>query len=126
MRRITDGPKPPEVFAADFRDRVVHHLLVSQLEKLYEPRFIHDSYACRRGKGTLAASDRLMAFLRRATANGRGPAWAPKLDVASFFPSERRSRPTPLKVAGMTEAGPRRCAPPACFMLFWDAQLSRI
>ena len=26
---ITDGPKPREVFAADFRDRVVHHLLVS-------------------------------------------------------------------------------------------------
>ena len=25
---ITDGPKPREVFAADFRDRVVHHLLV--------------------------------------------------------------------------------------------------
>jgi hypothetical protein len=26
---VTDGPKPREVFAADFRDRVVHHLLVS-------------------------------------------------------------------------------------------------
>ena len=46
---ISEGPKPREVFAADFRDRVVHHLLVSQLEKLYEPRFIHDSYACRKG-----------------------------------------------------------------------------
>jgi hypothetical protein len=29
---ITDGPKPREVFAADFRDRVVHHLLVAQQE----------------------------------------------------------------------------------------------
>ena len=84
---ITDGPKPREVFAADFRDRVVHHLLVSHLEKAYEPRFIHDSYACRKGKGTLAASNRLMAFLRRVTANGRRPAWALKLDVANFFPS---------------------------------------
>jgi len=90
---ITDGPKPREVFTADFRDRVVHHLLVSELEKLYEPRFIHDSYACRTGKGTLAASDRLMVFLRRATANGRRPAWALKLDVASFFPSNSQRDP---------------------------------
>jgi retron-type reverse transcriptase len=84
---VTDGPKPREVFAADFRDRVVHHLLVPHLERVFEPMFIHDSYACRVGKGTLAASDRLMHFLGRITANGRRPAWALHLDVASFFPS---------------------------------------
>lgn len=84
---ITKGPKPREVFAADFRDRVVHHLLVSHQERVFEPMFIDDSYACRKGKGTLASSDRLMVFLRRATANGRRPAWALKLDVANFFPS---------------------------------------
>ena len=84
---ITDGPKPREVFAADFRDRVVHHLLVWHQERIFEPRFVRDSYACRRGKGTLAASDRLMTLLRRITANGQRPAWALKLDVASFFPS---------------------------------------
>lgn len=84
---ITQGPKPREVFAADFRDRVVHHLLVALQEPVFERLFIHDSYACRKGKGTLAASDRLMDFLRRATANGRRPAWAVHLDVASFFPS---------------------------------------
>jgi hypothetical protein len=84
---VTGGPKPREVFAADFRDRIVHQLLVAWQERVFEPRFIHDSYACRTGKGTLAASDRLMAFLRQATANGRRPAWALKLDVASFFAS---------------------------------------
>jgi RNA-directed DNA polymerase len=84
---VTDGPKPREVFAADFRDRIVHHVLVSRLEPVFEPRFIHDSYACRTGKGVLAASNRLMQLLRRATANGRRPAWTLKLDVASFFTS---------------------------------------
>jgi RNA-directed DNA polymerase len=84
---LTGGPKPREVFAADFRDRIVHHLLVHHQERVFEPRFIHDSYACRKGRGTLAASDRLMDFLRRATANGHRGAWALKLDVASFFPS---------------------------------------
>jgi len=84
---VTDGPKPREVFAADFRDRIVHHLLVAQVEPLFERRFIHDSFACRKGKGTLAASDRLTAFLRSATRNGRRRAYSLKLDVASFFPS---------------------------------------
>ena len=84
---VTDGPKPREVFAADFRDRIVHHVLVSRLEPVFEPQFIHDSYACRTGKGVLAASNRLMQFLRRVSANGRRPAWALKLDVASFFSS---------------------------------------
>jgi len=84
---ITEGPKPREVFAADFRDRIVHHLLVAHQERIFEPKFIHDSYACRVGKGTLAASDRLSTFMRQATANGKRPAWTLKLDVASFFPS---------------------------------------
>ena len=84
---ITEGPKPREVFAADFRDRIVHHLLVAHQERVFEPMFIHDSYARRVGKGTLAASNRLMEFLRQASANGRRPAWALKLDIASFFPS---------------------------------------
>jgi RNA-directed DNA polymerase len=84
---VTEGPKPREVFAADFRDRIVHHVLVSRLEPVFEPRFIHDSYACRPGKGVLAASDRLVAFLRRVTVNGRRPAWGLKLDIASFFAS---------------------------------------
>jgi|GEM_PF-1344370 len=84
---VSDGPKPREVFAADFRDRIVHHLLLARLEPVFERRFIHDSYACRKNKGVLAASDRLMTFLRQAGANGRRPVWALKLDVASFFPS---------------------------------------
>lgn len=66
---VTGGPKPREVFAADFRDRIVHHVLVARQERVFERLFIHDSFACRLGKGTLAASDRLTTFLRRATAN---------------------------------------------------------
>jgi len=89
---VTDGVKPREVFAADFRDRVVHHVLVSRQEEVFESRFIHDSYACRKGRGVLAASDRLMQFLRSATANGRRPAWALKLDVAGFFPTIDKQR----------------------------------
>lgn len=58
---VTTRPKLREIFAADFRDRVVHHLLVDHLERIWEPVFIHDSYACRRGKGVHAGVDRLQA-----------------------------------------------------------------
>lgn len=88
---VSEGAKPREVFAADFRDRIVHHLLLGRTEQRFECGFIHDSYACRRGRGVLAASDRLTTFLRQATANEKRPAWALKLDVASFFPSIHKS-----------------------------------
>lgn len=84
---VTEGFKPREVFAADFRDRIVHHVLLRHVEARFERRFIHDSYACRKGRGVLAASDRLTEFLRQATVGGKRPSCALKLDVASFFPS---------------------------------------
>jgi RNA-directed DNA polymerase len=80
-------PKPREIFAADFRDRVVHHLLVGYLEEIFEPKFIFDSWACRRGKGTHAAVSRLRKFTRKATSNGAVRAYFLQLDVHNFFMS---------------------------------------
>lgn len=50
---IVDKPVKREIFAGDFRDRVVHHYVVGELEAIFERTFIHDSYACRKGKGAL-------------------------------------------------------------------------
>ena len=63
-------PKLREIFAADFRDRVVHHILVDYLERIWEKVFIYDSYACRKGKGTHEAVMRLQSFLRKVSKNG--------------------------------------------------------
>src|SRR3954471_2978172 len=72
--------KARQISAAPFRDRVVHHALTGVLEPIYERSFIHDSYACRRGKGTHAAVDRCQAFARRFR-------YVLKADVRKFFPS---------------------------------------
>ena len=80
-------PKPREIFAADFRDRVVHHLFVREIELHWERVFIHDSYACRPGKGTHAAVDRLEEFVRSVTRGGRQRAWYLQFDVHNFFMS---------------------------------------
>ena len=84
---LTQRPKLREIFAADFRDRVVHHVLVEILERIWEPIFIHDSYACRKTKGVHAGVARLQAFLRQATANGTRPAWYLQLDIRNYFMS---------------------------------------
>jgi retron-type reverse transcriptase len=73
-------PKPRQISAAPYRDRVVHHALVNVLEPIYERTFIHDSYACRKGKGTHAAVDRCQQFARRYR-------YVLKADVQKFFPS---------------------------------------
>ena len=73
-------PKERVVAAAPFRDRVVHHAIVRVIEPIFEKRFIEDSFACRRGKGTHAAMRRAAHFARRFP-------YALKCDVRKYFPS---------------------------------------
>jgi RNA-directed DNA polymerase len=84
---VAKRPKAREIHAADFADRVVHHLLVPRLEALYEPLFIHDLYSNRKGKGIHGAVDRLGYFMRSLSANGQRPAYYLQLDVGNFFNS---------------------------------------
>jgi len=84
---VSNQPKRREIFAAAFRDRVVHHLLIRQIAPYWERRFIHDSYACRVGKGTLAAVERTQQFIREVSSNGSRPAFYLHLDIRSFFVS---------------------------------------
>jgi RNA-directed DNA polymerase len=72
--------KPRRISAAPFRDRVVHHALCNVIEPIWEARFIHDSYACRKVKGTHAALDRATYFARRYRYVLQG-------DIVQFFPS---------------------------------------
>jgi hypothetical protein len=85
-------PKLREIFAADFRDRIVHHVLVNYLERAWEPVFIQDSYACRNGRGVHAAVARLQQFMREATANGTRQAFTLQLDIRNYFMSIDKPR----------------------------------
>jgi RNA-directed DNA polymerase len=68
------------ISAAPFRDRVVHHALCRVLDPIWERRFIHDTYACRPGKGTHRALDRSQHFARRYP-------FVLQCDVHQFFPA---------------------------------------
>ena len=82
---IVKKPVKREIFAAHFRDRVVHHLVINKLMPLFENQFIHDSYSCRVGKGTLFGIRRLQKFIRSCSDNYRKEAFVLKLDIQGFF-----------------------------------------
>lgn len=82
---VVTRPKPREVWAADFRDRIVHHLLYNRIAARFYAAFIPDSCACIPARGTLFAARRLESKVRRITQNWRQPAFYLKLDLANFF-----------------------------------------
>lgn len=84
---VITRPKCREVWAANFRDRVVHHLLYNRIAPRFHAGFIADSCACIPGRGTLYAARRLEAKIRSLTQNWQRPAYYLKLDLANFFVS---------------------------------------
>ena len=84
---VVTRPKPREVWAADLRDRIVHHLLYNRVAPRFHAAFIADSCACIPGRGTLYAAHRLEAKVRSLTQNWSRPAYYLKLDLANFFVS---------------------------------------
>ncbi len=76
---VVHDPKRRLIWAAPFRDRVVHHALMNVTGPLLERSFIDDSYANRTGKGTHKALDRCTYYLRRHQ-------YVLPLDVRQFFP----------------------------------------
>ena len=84
---IVNKPTKREIFAADFRDRVVHHLIAHKLLPLLEARFIQDSYSTRQGKGTHYGIQRIAEQLRQVTKNYTEDCYIMRLDIEGFFMS---------------------------------------
>jgi len=82
---VITRPKPREVWAAEFRDRIVHHLLYNRIAPRFLASFIADTCACIPGRGTLYAARRLESKIRSASQNWSQPTWYLKCDLANFF-----------------------------------------
>ncbi len=82
---VIHKPVKREIFAASFRDRVVHDWLINQLNPFFEKAFIHDSYASRKGRGAHMGIQRADGFIRRCSANYSRDCYVLKLDIMSFF-----------------------------------------
>lgn len=82
---IASHPITREVFAADFRDRVVHHLVYNYINPYFERLFIPDSYSCRPGRGTSYGIRRVDHFIRSCSHNYRKDCFILKLDIRGYF-----------------------------------------
>jgi hypothetical protein len=65
----------------NFEDQVVQHAIFNYLEQIYEPTFIFDSYACRKGKGTHKACERVKSFINKHKEED----YFIKCDISKYF-----------------------------------------
>lgn len=82
-----NDPKPRDIHKASVRDRVVHHLIYKALYQYFDAKFIHDSYSCRKEKGTHRALHRFQYFARKVSKNNTKQCFILKCDVRKFFVS---------------------------------------
>lgn len=84
---VVTNPQPREVWAADFRDRIVHHLIYNRIGAKVERTFVVGSCACIPGRGTLYGSKRLEKHIRCASENWSLSCRYLKMDISNFFVS---------------------------------------
>ena len=81
MRSFTiRDPKPRLIHAPCFRERVLHHALITQMGPVMDRALVHDVYACRIGKGAHVAVKRVQHHARRWP-------WYAQIDIRQYFPS---------------------------------------
>lgn len=73
-------PKARQILAPCFGDRILHHALMVDAGPMLDRALVADTFACRTGKGTLAAVRRAQHHLRRFP-------WFVKTDVRAYFAS---------------------------------------
>lgn len=86
-RFFVHDPKQRPIAKASVRDRVLHHAICRILGPIFDKRFIFDSYASRKAKGTYAANERLREFARKLSRNNTRTVWFLKCDIRKFFDS---------------------------------------
>ena len=89
---IIEYPKKREVFAAQFIDRVVHHLYFNYTHELFERTFIQDTYSCIKERGTHYGINRLASHIRQESCNYQHPCYILKLDIRGYFMHIKRER----------------------------------
>ncbi len=82
---VNFSPVQREIFAADFRDRILHHLIYNYISPYFEKIFINDSYSCRKDKGTHYGIKRLNHFIRSCSNNYKNDCYILKLDIKGYF-----------------------------------------
>ena len=68
--KIND-PKPRNIHKASVRDRLLHHAIYHQLYPYFDTKFIHNSYSCRKNKGTHKALKQFKKYYNKVSRNNK-------------------------------------------------------
>ena len=105
---VVDYPKKREVFAAMFRDRVVHHLYFNYTHQMFERTFIADSYSCIKGRGTLYGVNRLTQHIRQVSQNYAQPCYVMNIDIRGYFMHINRATLTAISTQSLKNMSTHR------------------
>lgn len=78
-------PKERTITVAPFGQRVLHHAIMRVCEPFFENHLVPSTYACRKGKGRLAALDEAAKHCQKY-------GWYLKLDIRKYFDSVPHER----------------------------------
>ncbi len=84
---VVERPVKREVFAAAFRDRIVHHWIGIRVEPLFEAHLFPCMKSNRKGKGTGDAIREVYDNIYRESRGYAEEAWIYKFDLKGFFMS---------------------------------------
>lgn len=98
---IVDYPKKREIFAAMFRDRIVHHLYFNYTHVLFERTFIQDTYSCIKDRGTHYGIGRITDFCRKESRNWQRKCYVMHLDIRGYFMHIVRKRLLEIAVSSL-------------------------
>jgi retron-type reverse transcriptase len=82
--KVIKIPKPRIIMVLKFRDRVAQWAIYRKLNPFYEKLYIHDSYGCRKEKGTVKARKRLHYWLCKVNRSDK-KYFVLKLDISKYF-----------------------------------------
>lgn len=89
---LVTKPQLREIFAAEFRDRIVHHYLDLRLRPIIENELIDTTCSNRIGKGVEYAVKSLYGAIRTASNNYTRDCYVCKMDLKGFFMSISKPR----------------------------------
>lgn len=87
---IVTKPKRREIFAASFRDRIIHHLIDIRLRPLIENTLVETTCNNRVGKGVTACVEYLRRDIIEVSEGYTKDCWVAKMDMKGFFMSIRK------------------------------------
>lgn len=93
---VVTHPQPREIWAGDFRDRIVHHLVYNRTAPMAFRTFSADSCACIPDRGTLYGANRLERHIRSSSRNWSRRVFYLKMDLSNFFVSIHKPTLAPM------------------------------